>query len=305
MGSKLGYGNWSSVAFRHPSTFKTLALDPSLKHKIKHDLDCFLQSREFYRKTGRAWKRGYLLYGPPGTGKSSLIAAIANYMNYDVYDLEITRVLDNPNLRQLLLATSSKSVIVIEDIDCSMSRCPSESHKDESKGARQATSAITLSGLLNFADGLWSSCGEERIMIFTTNHKDRLDPALLRSGRMDMHIHLCYCEFEAFKQLVFNYLDLGDHSLFPSVEEKMKSGGRLTPADICEIFVQNKYNPDAAIKALIDALDSGIPSGNENVIESREDEDEGESLSSHIQRNKYIRGIYQRDVEEELCGLSA
>ncbi|GLJ12441.1 hypothetical protein SUGI_0190910 [Cryptomeria japonica] len=118
MGSKLGYGNWSSVAFRHPSTFKTLALDPSLKHKIKHDLDCFLQSREFYRKTGRAWKRGYLLYGPPGTGKSSLIAAIANYMNYDVYDLEITRVLDNPNLRQLLLATSSKSVIVIEDIDC-------------------------------------------------------------------------------------------------------------------------------------------------------------------------------------------
>ncbi|MFS7953529.1 putative AAA-type ATPase domain, P-loop containing nucleoside triphosphate hydrolase [Helianthus anomalus] len=26
----------------------------------------------FYRKIGKAWKRGYLLYGPPGTGKSSI-----------------------------------------------------------------------------------------------------------------------------------------------------------------------------------------------------------------------------------------
>ncbi|GLJ12444.1 hypothetical protein SUGI_0190940 [Cryptomeria japonica] len=266
--------SWGSVAFRSSSTFKTLALKLSLKEKIKQDLDCFLQSRDFYRRTGRAWKRDYLLYGPPGTGKSSLIAAIANYMNYDVYDLELTKVYDNSILRHLLLETSSKSVIVIEDIDCAVnlptkaiSREPSEFEKDEySKHARRGRSAITLSGLLNFADGLWSSCGEERIMIFTTNHKERLDPALLRSGRMDMHIHLSYCEFEAFKQLVFNYLDLGDHLLFSSVEEKMKSGGRLTPADICEILIRNKSHPDSAIKAVIDALDGGSCSGSENAM---------------------------------------
>ncbi|GLJ12438.1 hypothetical protein SUGI_0190880 [Cryptomeria japonica] len=288
-------GRWSSVAFKHPSTFQTLALVPSLKEKIKQDLDCFLQSRDFYRRTGRAWKRGYLLYGPPGTGKSSLIAAIANYMNYDVYDLELTMVSDNSALRQLLLATSSKSVIVIEDIDCAadlptkergrfvdlpsgvVCRGPSESRKDEFKDTRRGSSTITLSGLLNFADGLWSSCGEERIMIFTTNHRERLDPALLRSGRMDMHIHLSYCEFEAFKQLVFNYLGLGDHLLFASVEEKMKSGGRLTPADICEILIQNKSDPESAIRAVIDALHAGICSGSENVNDAPEDENEEES----------------------------
>ena len=65
---------------------------------------------------------------------------------------------------------------------------------------------MTLSGLLNAVDGLWSCCREEHIIVFTTNHKDRLDPALLRPGRMDKQIHLSYCNFSAFKQLVVNYL---------------------------------------------------------------------------------------------------
>ncbi|KAI3849094.1 hypothetical protein MKW98_029019, partial [Papaver atlanticum] len=50
---------------------------------------------------------------------------------------------------------------------------------------------MTISGLLNLIDGLWSSCGDERIIIFTTNHKEK--PSLLRPGRMDMHIHMSYC----------------------------------------------------------------------------------------------------------------
>ena len=55
---------------------------------------------------------------------------------------------------------------------------------------------FTLSGLLNMIDGLWSSCGDERIIVFTTNHKDRLDPALLRPGRMDLHVHMSYCTMD-------------------------------------------------------------------------------------------------------------
>jgi chaperone BCS1 len=60
---------------------------------------------------------------------------------------------------------------------------------------------VTLSGLLNFVDGLWSTSGEERIIVFTTNYRERLDPALLRPGRMDMHIHMGYCTAESFRIL--------------------------------------------------------------------------------------------------------
>lgn len=83
---------WEEVLYKHPSTFHTLAIDPSLKEKILADLTSFTSDQAFYERTGRAWKRGYLLYGPPGTGKSSMIAAMANFLKYDIYDLELSQV---------------------------------------------------------------------------------------------------------------------------------------------------------------------------------------------------------------------
>lgn len=46
------------------------------------------------------------------------------------------------------------------------------------------------------ADGIRSCCGSERIFVFTSNHPERLDPALIRPGRMDLHIGLGYCTGE-------------------------------------------------------------------------------------------------------------
>uniref|UniRef100_A0A453A2U9 AAA+ ATPase At3g28540-like C-terminal domain-containing protein n=1 Tax=Aegilops tauschii subsp. strangulata TaxID=200361 RepID=A0A453A2U9_AEGTS len=87
------HGNeWSSIVLQHPSTFDTLAMDMKQKRAIVDDLDRFTKRKDYYRRIGKAWKRGYLLYGPPGTGKSSLIAAIANHLRFDIYDLELTGI---------------------------------------------------------------------------------------------------------------------------------------------------------------------------------------------------------------------
>ena len=43
---------------------------------------------------------------------------------------------------------------------------------------------MTFSGFLNALDGVAS--GEERIVFMTTNHAERLDPALIRPGRVDL-----------------------------------------------------------------------------------------------------------------------
>lgn len=280
---------WDSVPFKHPSTFGTLALDPLKKRSIEEDLHAFAQGEEFYKRTGRAWKRGYLLYGPPGTGKSSLIAAMANLLRYDVYDLELTQVRSNAELRKLLLRTTSKSIIVIEDIDCSLelgsragistkqgraARRPliADSQRAcfgsyspgciENRGGMDdyalmqgGGSSMTLSGLLNFTDGLWSCCGDERIFVFTTNHIESLDPALLRSGRMDMHIFMSYCTFAAFKILAFNYLGFDDHPLFRNVEEEMERA-HMTPAEVSEILIRNRDKPCMAIEELLCKLES-------------------------------------------------
>lgn len=111
---------------------------------------------------------------------------------------------------------------------------------------------ITLSGLLNFIDGLWSSCGDERIIIFTTNHKDRLDSALLRPGRMDVHIEMSYCSFSGFKILAFNYLLIEEHRLFPVIEELL-STVQATPAEIAGELMKND-SADTALQDLVKYL---------------------------------------------------
>ncbi|KAG1347543.1 AAA-ATPase ASD, mitochondrial [Cocos nucifera] len=260
---------WSHVAFEHPSRFETLAMDAVKKRKIMKDLEAFRKGKDYYAKIGKAWKRGYLLYGPPGTGKSSMIAAIADFLDYDVYDLELTTVKDNTELRKLFIETTGKSVIVIEDIDCSLDltgQRKQKSKKEEDKSEEKKnlppgleeekeSSKVTLSGLLNFIDGLWSACGGERLIVFTTNHKEKLDPALIRRGRMDKHIEMSYCCFDAFKVLAKNYLDVDSHPLFGTIQDLMEEV-KITPADVAENLMQKSVDEDAGscLEKLIQAM---------------------------------------------------
>ncbi|EMS61389.1 putative mitochondrial chaperone bcs1 [Triticum urartu] len=196
---------WSYIDFDHPTTFDTLAMDPAKKQMIKDDLDDFSNSRDYYRRIGKAWKRGYLLHGPPGTGKSTMIAAMANYLKYDIYDIELTTLETNSDLRKLFIETTGNG---------------------------------------------------ERIIVFTTNHLDKLDPALIRRGRMDMHIEMSYCGFEAFKTLANNYLEVEAHPLFGAVEELL-GDVKMTPADVAECLMPSKRSArdaDACLARLIDQL---------------------------------------------------
>lgn len=115
-----GTDYWSSINLDHPATFDTMAMDPEMKKALIEDLDRFTRRKEYYRRVGKAWKRGYLLYGPPGTGKSSLVAAMANYLKFDIYDMDLKEIQCNSDLRRLLIGTGSRSILVIEDIDCSV-----------------------------------------------------------------------------------------------------------------------------------------------------------------------------------------
>ncbi|KAL7144197.1 hypothetical protein ABFS83_08G242900 [Erythranthe nasuta] len=254
-GGNGGGGYWGCINLDHPVTFNKLAMEPALKNGIIEDLDRFVRRKDYYRKVGKAWKRGYLLYGPPGTGKSSLIAAMANYLKFDVYDLELSSLYSNSELRRILLCTSNKSILVIEDIDCTAQMHDRERDRDNTDSDHEDSvgTKLTLSGLLNFIDGLWSTCGDERIVVFTTNHKEKLDPALLRPGRMDMHIHMGYCTPQGFDVLAMNYLGVGDYPvLFGEIKELIGEVD-VTPAEIAEHLMRNE-DVDLALQGVVDLL---------------------------------------------------
>ncbi|PKI54987.1 hypothetical protein CRG98_024659 [Punica granatum] len=260
-------------------------MEPEQKKAIMNDLDRFLSRREFYKRVGRAWKRGYLLYGPPGTGKSSLVAAMANYLKFDVYDLQLSNIMSDWQLRELLLCTGNSSILVIEDIDCSIDlpERAAPPHGPTKMPEMPARPKLTLSGLLNFIDGLWSSCGDERIIVFTTNHVDKLDPALLRAGRMDMHILMSYCTFHGFKLLASTYLGITDtdskdhHHRHVLVEiEGLIKETKVTPAEVAEEFMKSE-DPSLALNGLVNLLKrKTMEDPADGKLEVVDDEDAGQ-----------------------------
>ncbi|KAI8029260.1 AAA-ATPase [Camellia lanceoleosa] len=157
------------MEFNHPVSLDTIATEESKKYDIIDDLRSFFELRDYYRRIGKPWKRGYLLHGPPGTGKSTMIAAMANELNYDVYDLEFTVVTSNANLKKLLNRTPCNSILVIEDIDClsDISSLREKKQSDDKDKENVKFEKVTLSALLNCIDGLFLANEGGRVMEHT------------------------------------------------------------------------------------------------------------------------------------------
>ncbi|KAI5013191.1 hypothetical protein ZWY2020_028145 [Hordeum vulgare] len=98
----------------------------------------------------------------------------------------------------------------------------------------------------------WSTCGEERVIVFTTNYKDRLDRALLQPGRMDMHVYMGHCSWEAFRTLARNYHLVEDHVLFPEIRGLL-SMVEVTPAEVSEMLLRSE-DVNVALQVLMEFL---------------------------------------------------
>lgn len=183
------YNSWGTEwkPFGHPRRkrpLESVVLDEGVKERIVGDVRDFLDSGSWYHDRGIPYRRGYLLYGPPGTGKSSFIQALAGELNYDIAILNLSeRGLTDDRLNHLLTIVPNRTLVLLEDVDAAFANRRTQTDADGYRGAN-----VTFSGLLNALDGVASA--EERVLFLTTNHVDRLDPALVRPGRVDMTVRL-------------------------------------------------------------------------------------------------------------------
>ncbi|EJD32722.1 P-loop containing nucleoside triphosphate hydrolase protein [Auricularia subglabra TFB-10046 SS5] len=159
-------------------------------YSVLNDVREFLASESWYYERGIPFRRGYLLHGVPGAGKTSLIHSIVGELNLDIYVITLSRRgLDDAALNRLVSRIPTRAIALMEDIDAAFTHVFQHSSHCSSSlswGSTQPSAGVTLSGLLNAIDGV--AAREGRLLFATTNHIERLDPALSCPGRMDMHI---------------------------------------------------------------------------------------------------------------------
>lgn len=170
--------DWSLSRNVRRRSLESIILQSEVKTDIVKDIEDFISKKDWYHGMGIPWRRGYLLHGLPGNGKTSLVLALASHFNKPIYMIDLSQhsLTDNAAYR-LMTDIPHDHFLLIEDIDAvRISR-----EKAGDKG-------ITFSGLLNILGGVLSR--EGCVTFLTTNHKDKLDPALIRPGRIDNIIEL-------------------------------------------------------------------------------------------------------------------
>ncbi|CAN1355920.1 26S proteasome regulatory subunit 6A homolog A [Linum perenne] len=159
--------------------------------------------KERFQKLGIRPPKGILLYGPPGTGKTLMARACAAQTNATFLKLA------GPQLVQMFIGDGAKLVrdafqlakekspciIFIDEIDAIGTK---RFDSSEVSGDREVQR--TMLELLNQLDGFSS---DDRIkVIAATNRADILDPALMRSGRLDRKIEFPHPTEEARSRIL-------------------------------------------------------------------------------------------------------
>ncbi|KAJ7271803.1 P-loop containing nucleoside triphosphate hydrolase protein [Mycena rebaudengoi] len=269
---------WTNIKHKTRRPLSSIILPPGQLDSLVEDAAEFLKSEDWYISSGIPNRRGYLLHGPPGTGKTSTIYALAGALGLEIYSLSLasntfvlfshwkkhinislTRV-DDFFLQQAASNIPKNGIFLIEDIDCAF---PSRADEDEefaqsmplanTRAARAVRPAETLSGLLNVIDGVGSE--EGKLFFATTNYMDRLDPALLRPGRIDRKVEYALSSTEQAGALFMRFFP---EERFPSKTEKStvadlaaQFAGAVPPGEFSTAELQgylqgHKAQPDEA-----------------------------------------------------------
>ncbi|KAK5657795.1 hypothetical protein OQA88_2868 [Cercophora sp. LCS_1] len=161
-----------------------------------------MKEADRFKKIGIKAPKGALMYGPPGTGKTLLARACA--AQTDATFLKLA----GPQLVQMFIGDGAKlvrdcfalakekapAIIFIDELDA----VGTKRFDSEKSGDREVQR--TMLELLNQLDGFAS---DDRIKVLAaTNRVDVLDPALLRSGRLDRKIEFPLPNEEARAQIL-------------------------------------------------------------------------------------------------------
>lgn len=167
--------------------FERVANLDEVKQRLTEAVIWQMTEPERFARLGIEPPRGLLLHGPPGTGKTFVIRALANESGAAFFTIKGAELLDKfvgeseRGVREVFARARAvaPSILFFDEIDA---LAPVRGNSTNS-----VTDSV-VAALLTEMDGV-SDRGDV-FVIGATNRRDLVDPALLRPGRLEVHLHL-------------------------------------------------------------------------------------------------------------------
>lgn len=182
--------------------FKQIAGMDEIKLQLKEDVIDYLHDPDLYKKYGIPMLNGILLYGPPGCGKTFISQKFAEEVGYNFVmikpsDLQSRFVnATQENIGKLFKEAEQKAptIIFIDELDAIVPTREGELHQMHAAAVNEILAQMT-------------NCGEKGIFVIAaTNRPERIDPAILRTGRLDKHFYIPPPDFAARVSMFKLYL---------------------------------------------------------------------------------------------------
>lgn len=203
-------GFWTALGQRNKRGMESVFYSDEVYKNLENHYNDFYNNKQYKDGLGLLNKSVKLFYGPPGTGKTSLTSVLASKYDKDVYIINSANITDDIFIKSIYnIPNFNKALIVFEDIDNNTSLYDRSKYiknediiyndnkmedmltKGKTKIKSSATS-VSLNTMLNFLDGFLTPNNID--VIITTNHLEKLDPALYRSSRVDLLQEISYVD---------------------------------------------------------------------------------------------------------------
>jgi cell division protease FtsH len=152
-------------------------------HKAKqrlHEVINFFKEPKLLESFDIAPPKGMLLYGPPGTGKTMLAKAFAKEAELPFISITGLELLDPAKTKKVFSKAKeyAPSIVFIDEID-TIGKRGGDNERE-----------VPINKLLSEMDGFSDTKGENVFVIAATNYKDNIDSAIIRPGRIEIHIEI-------------------------------------------------------------------------------------------------------------------
>ena len=293
-------------------TLADYVCNPALMEELQEIKD-FFENAIVYKDANIKIPKGILFKGAPGTGKTYAARCIAG--SVDCYFMTCTasalqgmyigsgaeNIREVFNAAKALQKASKKGVIIfLDELDSFGSR---DSHNGSTGGEEDRTLNQLLAEMSGFEDS-------EMIMIMgATNYPDRIDDALLRSGRFSRQISIDLPDEDERRHLVKYYYDKMTYKRSPLLdyEDITQLTENLTPADIAEICNESgilairQKSPELTLDHVNEAINKVIT---KNIRKPDKDAEFQERVAIHECGHVLAEYVYGNSVPIKVTNYS-